>query len=46
MKTQNKKQQIEEQIVRRIEASNPYIGVHLANNMKDYILYRIKEDFE
>ena len=42
--TAARSRRMEQQIVRRIEARNPAIG-HLANNMKDYIVFRFKEDF-
>ena len=43
--TAARSRRMEQQIVRRIEARNPAIGQHLANNMKDYIVFRFKEDF-
>ena len=46
LETRTKKKKIEEQIVARIESLNPTLGHHLANNMKDYILHRMKEDFD
>ena len=41
--TAARSRRMEQQIVRRIEARNPAIGQHLANNMKDYIVFRFKE---
>ena len=46
LETRHKKKKIEEQIVARIESLNPTLGHQLANNMKDYILHRMKEDFD
>ena len=45
MKELEKELKIEGEIVRSIEGRNPNIGYHLANNMKDYILARLNEDF-
>ena len=45
MSARNKNLRIEQQIVKNIKLQNPGIGQHLANNMKDYILLRLKEDF-
>ena len=45
MKEMEKELKIEGEIVRSIEGRNPDIGYHLANNMKDYILARLNEDF-
>ena len=36
---------IQEKIVNKIKTKNPQIGHHLANNIKDYILSRLNEDF-
>ena len=46
MSARNKNLRIEQQIVKSIKLENPGIGQHLANNMKDYILLRLKEDFD
>ena len=45
MKEMEKELEIEGEIVKSIEGRNPNIGYHLANNMKDYILARLHEDF-
>ena len=45
MKEIERESKIEGEIVRSIEGRNPDIGYHLANNMKDYILARLNEDF-
>ena len=45
MKERDHKLKIEQKIVKNIERRNPHIGRHLANNMKDYILSRMNEEF-